>query len=218
MSESISCATSAARPARFEAAQVTGDFAGRIGLRDVRHCLKAVEHVAAEADELLRGQIRRELLGKLQRMALPVAHHILILLAGARNIAALAIQIAEPEVRERERIVQIERAAQRLQRLVRGAGGAPRSCRAADARVARDRSPSTPPRPAAPLVEPAAMGVDAAEQQQRRHERRTRRHQRVERGFGSVPVAGAKSGEARVVLRRGIGHGRVRLWADRRSG
>src|SRR5689334_7928708 len=77
--------------------------------------LKTVEGITAEADELLRGQIRRELLRELECMALPVAHDILILLARARNVAALAVQITEPEVPERERIVQIERASQRLQ-------------------------------------------------------------------------------------------------------
>ena len=60
------------------------------------------EHVAAESDELLRREIGRELFGQLQRMMLPVAHDILILVAGARNVAALAIEIAQPEVPERE--------------------------------------------------------------------------------------------------------------------
>src|SRR6187397_2153974 len=81
--------------------------------------LKAVEGVPAEADELLCGQIRRELLRKLKCMALPVAYDILILLTRACNIATLAVQIAEPEVRKRERIVEVERAAERLEGFVR---------------------------------------------------------------------------------------------------
>ena len=51
-------------------------------------------------------------------MSLPIAHDILILVACARKLAAFAVQIAEPEMRERERIVQINRPPQGLLRIV----------------------------------------------------------------------------------------------------
>ena len=86
------------------------DLAGGVRCRvDISHVgpitvglAETLETVAAELDELLCGEIRRELFGQLERVSLPVADDVLILLARTRNVSAIPVQIAQPEMRERE--------------------------------------------------------------------------------------------------------------------
>src|SRR6186997_1866279 len=116
----MSCATSVCEPraSRLRRWRVTSPE-GSVGctlaaLPFGAHRLQPLEAVAAESDELFGAEIGRELLGQLQRVPLPVAHHVLVLVTRAHEVAAIAVEIAEPEMRERERVVQVESPPQRL--------------------------------------------------------------------------------------------------------
>ena len=114
------------------------DFAGGIGCVHIHRSRSSISLAQNPTScSAVRSDANSSVSSSVWRAA--VAHDILILEACARNIPAIAIQIAEPEVTQRERIVQIERAAQRLQRFFWRAASSGNHPAATDARVARDR-------------------------------------------------------------------------------
>jgi hypothetical protein len=52
-------------------------------------------------------------------MLLPAAHDVLVLDTGSPGVAPISVQISKPEMRQGQRVVQVERAAKGLERLVR---------------------------------------------------------------------------------------------------
>ncbi len=120
--ESMSCATRRCDPR--DSSERRCWVTSRAGSDVVFTLLLAIVHmqplqaVAAKFDQLLCRRIGRKFFRQAERAPIPIAYDIFILVARARKIAAIPIQIAEPEVRERERVIQIQRTPQRLQRIL----------------------------------------------------------------------------------------------------